>query len=67
MSLAIVFSELTCINGDCSILGQWGGGKAGNPRTKQKREKRAIERKKEEKKRQGAAISVHENTALLSE
>ena len=25
LSLAIVFSELTCINGDCSILGQWGG------------------------------------------
>lgn len=25
MSLAIVFSELTCINGDCSILGQKGG------------------------------------------
>lgn len=28
MSLAIVFSELTCINGDCSILGQWGAGEA---------------------------------------
>lgn len=26
LSLAIVFSELTCINGDCSILGQWGEG-----------------------------------------
>lgn len=25
MSLAIVFSELTCINGDCSILGRFGG------------------------------------------
>lgn len=23
MSLAIVFSELTCINGNCSILGLW--------------------------------------------
>lgn len=29
MSLAIVFSELTCINGDCSIPGQcgWVGGR----------------------------------------
>lgn len=26
VSLAIVFSELTCINGDCSILGYRGGG-----------------------------------------
>lgn len=29
MSLAIVFSELTCINGDCLIKGQWREGGEG--------------------------------------